>query len=119
MTKRSVIITTSILVGIMMIFTILFGVVFCAWNINLVYKDDFVYKNQTTDILAASKIKKGCSIFGIDRDEIANNIETTTLEIKFTLAEGSIYDENHLLNSTSQEITISISGFSPSSATTF
>ena len=77
MTKRSVIITTSVLVGIMMIFTILFGVVFCAWNIDLVYQDDFVYKNQTSEILTASKLKKGSSIFAIDRAEIANNIETS------------------------------------------
>ncbi|MBR2999076.1 MAG: hypothetical protein IKF44_01635, partial [Mycoplasmataceae bacterium] len=42
-----------------------------------------------------------------------------TLEIKFTLAIGSIYDENHLLNSASEAITISISGFSSSSPGTF
>ena len=76
MTKRSVIITTSILVGIMMIFTILFGVVFCAWNISLEYQGDSGYENQTAEILAASKLKKGTSVFGIDRTEIENNIET-------------------------------------------
>lgn len=49
----------------------------------------------------------------------ASDEDENTLEIKFTLAEGSIYDVNHLLNSTSQEITISISGFSSSSPGTF
>ena len=82
MTRRSVIITTSILVGIMMIFTILFGVVFCAWNIDLSYQDDFVYKNQTAEILTASKLKKGSSIFSIDRNEIANNIEIAYPNLK-------------------------------------
>ena len=85
MTKRSVIITTSILVGIMMIFTILFGVVFCAWNIDLVYQDDFVYKNQTAEILTASKLRKGASIFSIDRSEIANNIETAYPNLRATV----------------------------------
>ena len=82
MTKRSVIITTSILVGLMMIFTILFGVVFCAWNIDLKYSDDFVYKNQTAEILTASKLKKGSSIFSIDRNEIASNIEMAYPNLK-------------------------------------
>lgn len=85
MTKRSVIITTSILVGIMMIFTILFGVVFCAWNIDLVYQDDFVYKNQTAEILSASKLKKGSSIFSVDRDEIEYNIETAYPNLRATV----------------------------------
>ena len=85
MTKRSIVITTTILVGIMMIVTILFGVVFCAWNISLEYQDDFVYKNQTTEILNASKIKKGSSIFGIDRKEIANNIEIEYPNLKATV----------------------------------
>lgn len=85
MTKRSVIIATSILVGIMMIFTILFGVVFCVWNIDLSYQDDFVYKNQTDEILSASKLKKGSSIFGIDRNEIASNIETAYPNLKATI----------------------------------
>ena len=85
MTKRSVIITTSILVGIMMIFTILFGVVFCAWNIDLVYQDDFVYKNQTAEILNASKLKKGSSIFSVDRKQIASNIETAYPNLRATV----------------------------------
>ena len=85
MTKRCIIITTSILVGIMMIFTILFGVVFCAWNIDLKYQDDFVYKNQTAEILAVSKLKKGSSIFSIDRNEVASNIETAYPNLKATV----------------------------------
>ena len=85
MTKRSVIITTSILVAIMMIFTILFGVVFCAWNIDLKYQDDFVYKNQTAEIISASKIKKGSSIFSIDRNEVAGNIEAAFPNLKATV----------------------------------
>jgi hypothetical protein len=66
----------------MMILTTLFGVVFCAWNIDLSYQDDFVYKNQTAEILTASKLKKGSSIFAIDRNEIANNIEIAYPNLK-------------------------------------
>ena len=82
MTKRGVIITTSILVGITMIFTILFGVVFCAWNINVVYQGECAYRDQTAEILSASKLKKGSSIFSIDRAEISNNIEIAYPNLK-------------------------------------
>lgn len=75
MTKRSVIITTSILVGIAMIFTILFGVVFRVREIKIVCGDDFCYKTQVNDILSASKLKKNTSIFSIDREQIKDNIE--------------------------------------------
>ena len=75
MTKRAVIITTSILVAIMMVFTILFGVVFRVRDIKLIYTDDFEYKTQITEILSSSKLKKNISIFEVDRNKIAGNIE--------------------------------------------
>ena len=75
MTKRSVIITTSILVGIAMIFTILFGVVFRVREIKIVCAQDFCYNTQVNEILSASKLKKNTSIFSIDREKIIDNIE--------------------------------------------
>ena len=75
MTKRSVIITTSILVGIAMIFTILFGVVFRVRDISVRYEDDFCYKTQINEILSSSKLKKNTSIFSIDHKQIKHNIE--------------------------------------------
>jgi len=75
MTKRAVIITTTILVAIMMIVTILFGAVFRVRKIELVYGQDFVYKSQDNEILGVSKLNKNISIFEVDRDKIALNIE--------------------------------------------
>ena len=75
MTKRAVIITTSVLVGLVAIFTILFGVVFRVREVKIVCGDDFCYKTQVNDILTTSKLKKNSSIFAVKRDEIASNIE--------------------------------------------
>lgn len=75
MTKRAVIITSSILLSLIMIITILFGVVFRVRNIDIVASQDFMYKTQTKDILSDSKLRKNISIFSVDRDEIASNIE--------------------------------------------
>lgn len=75
MTKRAVIITTTILVSIMMIVTILFGAVFRVRKIELIYGQDFVYKSQDNEILGISRLKKNTSIFEVDREQIALNIE--------------------------------------------
>lgn len=75
MTKRSVIITTSILVGIIALMTILFGAVFRVRNINVVYGDDFKYKDHVTAIVKDSKLKKGSAIFSVDKQKVKNNIE--------------------------------------------
>lgn len=75
MTKRAVIITTSIIVGIITTLTILFGVVFRVRDIKMVYGEEFCYKAQVTEILTASKLKKNSSIFSINREKIASNIE--------------------------------------------
>ena len=76
MTKRAVIITTSILAGLIMIVTILFGVVFRVRDIQIVCDDEFYYTAQIDDILLSSKLKKNVSIFDIDRKKISTNIET-------------------------------------------
>lgn len=76
MTKRAVIITSSIIVGILMILTTLFGVVFRVREIKVACSDDFYYKNQVSDILTTSKLKKNTSVFDIDRDKIFSNIES-------------------------------------------
>ena len=76
MTKRAVIITTSIIVTIISVFAILFGVVFRVRKIDLDYDQDFLYKAQINDILNEGKIKKNTSIFKVNRSEIASNIES-------------------------------------------
>lgn len=75
MTKRAVIITTSVLVGLITIFTILFGVVFRVRNIKVVSGDDFYYKTQINEVLTTSKLKKNSSIFSVNRTKVKNNIE--------------------------------------------
>ena len=82
MTKRAVIITTSVLVAIMMAITILFGVVFRVRQITFVYDDDFVYKNQVQDILTSSQLTKNISIFELERDRIEQNIEANYPYVK-------------------------------------
>ena len=75
MTKRSVIITTSILVGIVAIFTILFGMVFRVRDIQVVHNKDFYHKTEINQIIKDSKLRKNTGIFSVDRDKIAYNIE--------------------------------------------
>ncbi|MBQ7880306.1 MAG: hypothetical protein IJ358_00465 [Clostridia bacterium] len=75
MTKKSIIITTSAIVGLIAILTILFGVVFRVRKIDVVYGDDFCYSAQIDDILTASKLRKNKSIFSVERDIVATNIE--------------------------------------------
>jgi len=75
MTKKSVIITTSILISIVAIFTILFGVVFRVRKIEIKYDNNFCYKAQIGDILSDSKLSKGEGIFNVDRKQITDNIE--------------------------------------------
>ncbi len=75
MTKRAVIITSSVLVAILIAITILFGVVFRVRDIRLKFDENFCYQNQIDEIISASKLKKNSSIFKLDRDKISNNIE--------------------------------------------
>ena len=77
MTKRAVIISTSVIVVILMTLTILFGVVFRVRDIDIKYGEEFYYKSQTNEILQTSKLKKNTSIFHINKDNISNNIEST------------------------------------------
>ncbi len=76
MTKRSVIITTSILVGIVAIVTILFGMVFRVRDIDVVCSNDFAYKTQIDEIVKDSKLRKNTGIFSVDKDSVASNIES-------------------------------------------
>lgn len=75
MTKRSVIIWSSVLLGIVALFTILFGVVFRVRKIEFSYADDFCYKTQINDIASCSGLKKGGMIFALDRDKVEKDIE--------------------------------------------
>ena len=75
MTKRAVIITTSVLVGLITIVATLFGAVFRVRNIKVACGDDFCYKAQLSQIVADSKIRKNKSIFSINCKQAASNIE--------------------------------------------
>lgn len=59
-----------------MIVTILFGAVFRVRDIKLNYNAEFYYKDQVSDILSVSKLKKNISIFEINQDKIIKNIES-------------------------------------------
>ena len=85
MTKRAVIITASILLGLIATLTILFGMVFRVKNIDFVYGDNFYYKQQISDILKSSKLNKNDSIFSVKHNKIINNIE---LEYPYARVEG-------------------------------
>lgn len=98
MTKRAVIITSSVLVGILMLVTILFGVVFRVRDIDVVYSENFCYKTQINEITTASKIKKNSSMFSVNRDKITQNIENA-----FPYARASV----NLSSMTSVKITLS------------
>lgn len=75
MTKRAVIITTSVIVAIITVLTILFGVVFRVRNIDVEYNDNFVYKTEINNIIKDSKLKKNDSIFEVNRNKIKTSIE--------------------------------------------
>lgn len=75
MTKRAVIITSSVLLAIVALFTILFGVVFRVRSISVAYDQTFRYSAQIDDIKLSSGLKKGKSIFAVDRSAAAQSIE--------------------------------------------
>ena len=75
MTKRAVIITTSVMVAIVAILTILFGFVFRVRNIQVSYSEEFKYSQQIDEILKVAKIDKNDSIFSVNRNKVINNIE--------------------------------------------
>lgn len=76
MTKRAVIITSSIILAIFTTITILFGVVFRVRNIDIVCSDEFLYQSQIDEIMATSKLKKNTSIFELNHKKIIDNIES-------------------------------------------
>jgi len=43
----------------------------------MVYADDFYYKDQVSSILNSTKLKKNTSIFSVNRDKIASNVEAS------------------------------------------
>ncbi len=75
MTKRAVIIITSILVAIVTVLTILLGFVFRVRKIELLYDQDFCYIGEVDMVKESGKLKKNTSIFAVERDIIKNNIE--------------------------------------------
>lgn len=75
MTRKSVIVTTSVILGLIAMFTILFGVVFRIKNIKVVYADNFCYKAQIDDILDVSDLDKNDSMFSVNRAKVTSNIE--------------------------------------------
>lgn len=75
MTKRSIIITTSIILGILVVITILFGAVFRVRKVKVDFTQDFYYKAQINEIISVSNIKKGEGIFSVDTTKAKENIE--------------------------------------------
>lgn len=71
MTKRAVIITSSIILGIIAILTTLFGVVFRVRQIDVDASSEF----NKYHVIDVSGLSKGGSIFGVDRDKVVSNIE--------------------------------------------
>lgn len=75
MTKRAVIIITSILVGLMMLFTILFGAVFRVRQIEVVKATNFHYSLDEDDVVLSSKLKKNISIFDVNLSKVKDDLE--------------------------------------------
>lgn len=98
MSKRAVIITSSVLLGIVLLFTILFGAVFRVRNIKFSYNEEFCYSAQIDEIGASSGLKKGKSIFSVDREQVTGNIEKS-----YPYARAEV----HLTSFTSVKISLS------------
>lgn len=81
MTKKSIIIT-SILLSILALFLILFGAVFRLRHIDVVVTDNSSIVMTNDDIISASQLKKGKSIFMLDKQSAITNIENKYAEIK-------------------------------------
>lgn len=83
MTKKSII-TTSILLSILALMIILFGAVFRLRQIDveIALPEGSAVAVTEEDILTASKLKRGGSIFMVDKQTAINNIEQTYSEIK-------------------------------------
>ena len=83
MTKKSII-TTSILLSILALIIVLFGAVFRLRqvDINIALPEGSTISVTKEDILNASKLKMGGSIFMLDKQSAINNIEQTYAEIK-------------------------------------
>lgn len=83
MTKKSIIIS-SILLSIVALMAILFGAVFRLRqvDINIALPEGSTISVTKEDILNASKLKMGGSIFMVDKQSAIDNIEQTYAEIK-------------------------------------
>ena len=83
MTKKSII-TTSILLSILALIIVLFGAVFRLRqvDINIALPEGSTISVTKEDILNASKLKMGGSIFMVDKQSAIDNIEQTYAEIK-------------------------------------
>lgn len=79
MTKKSKIITISIVLSILALILILFGAVFCLYKQDVVFIGD---RSSTIDItneeiIESAGLKKGRPIFSLDKETAMNNIERT------------------------------------------
>ena len=83
MTKKSII-TTSILLSILALILVLFGAVFRLRQIDveISLQEGSAVAVTKEDILTASKLKRGGSIFMVDKQTAIDNIEQTYSEIK-------------------------------------
>lgn len=82
MTKKSLIITTSIIVSVIALLGILFGAVFCLRTIEVKVTDGTTISVSNEDIETTSGFKKGSSIFMLNKTEATNKLESTYPELK-------------------------------------
>ena len=81
MTKKSIIIS-SILLSIVALMTILFGAVFRLRNVSVEVQPGANITVTNDKIVESANLKKGKSIFMLDKQSAINNIEQTYAEIK-------------------------------------
>ena len=78
--SKGKIITFSIIGLIIVLNTILFSAVFCLRKQNVVASDDVTYSSE--EIVKAADLKRGQSIFLIDKEKATSNIESKFADVK-------------------------------------
>lgn len=81
MTKKSII-TLSIILAVIALIGVLFGAVFCLRKQNVIFLDNSSISVSGDEIISTAELKKGQSIFMIDKDSAISKIESTYAKIK-------------------------------------
>lgn len=108
--KKGKIITLSIIAFLIAIASILFGVVFCLRNQDVKVLGDYPLNISREELISTANIKKGKSIFMIDKETAINNIESkypyvkvvqikttnlTSIEIRVRARHEMFYTKSH------------------------